>query len=164
MIFREALRHRPFWVSIFVLLILFVIVASMLPAYDLPDMETNRDKVLHFIGYCGITGFVASIFRGRIVLVIALGLIALGGLIEIAQSTLTTTRSGDWIDFGVDAAGVLVGYLLALTPLGNLVLWVDRLFSGPHPGETESDAEPDTNAGGDGSTDSTDPKGDAAPN
>lgn len=36
-----------------------------------------------------------------------------GGLIEIMQATLTTTRSGDICDLGFDTLGTLCGFLLA---------------------------------------------------
>ena len=47
--------------------------------------------------------------------------IALGGLLEILQSTLTTYRSGEWLDFVADALGALVG-----SGLGLLFLFFTR--------------------------------------
>jgi VanZ family protein len=35
-----------------------------------------------------------------------------GGLIEIAQNHLTTSRRGDWIDWGADLAGLAAGIWL----------------------------------------------------
>ena len=37
---------------------------------------------------------------------------AFGGAIEIAQAHLTTTRSGDWLDFAADCVGVLLAALV----------------------------------------------------
>ena len=33
--------------------------------------------------------------------------VCFGGLVEVLQATLTTCRSGDWLDFVADAVGVL---------------------------------------------------------
>ena len=38
--------------------------------------------------------------------------IAMGGIIEVLQATLTTNRSGDWLDFLADAAGVCCAQII----------------------------------------------------
>ena len=43
--------------------------------------------------------------------------VAIGGLIEILQAYLTTSRSGDWFDFLFDGIGALLG--LGITSLIN---------------------------------------------
>ena len=40
------------------------------------------------------------------------GMILLGGLVELGQAYCTTTRSGEWLDFWADSIGVLLGNLL----------------------------------------------------
>ena len=47
------------------------------------------------------------------------GMIILGGLVELGQAYCTTTRSGEWLDFFADSIGVL---------LGNLLGWLMRLY------------------------------------
>jgi VanZ family protein len=37
-----------------------------------------------------------------------------GGIIEILQTYLTTSRSGDWMDFLFDTIGVFLGILICL--------------------------------------------------
>ena len=37
------------------------------------------------------------------------GMIILGGLVELGQAYCTTTRSGEWLDFYADSVGVLLG-------------------------------------------------------
>lgn len=39
--------------------------------------------------------------------------IVMSGLIEIGQSTLTTTRSGDWMDFVANTTGVFLATLFS---------------------------------------------------
>ncbi|MCD8288246.1 MAG: VanZ family protein [Porphyromonadaceae bacterium] len=45
--------------------------------------------------------------------------IAFGGIMELAQISLTRYRSGDWMDWIADAAGVLLGLWL-----GKPLLWL----------------------------------------
>ncbi len=47
------------------------------------------------------------------------GMIILGGLVELGQAYCTTTRSGEWLDFFADSIGVL---------LGNLLGWLMHLY------------------------------------
>ena len=51
------------------------------------------------------------------------GMIILGGLVELGQAYCTTTRSGEWLDFFADSIGVL---------LGNLLGWLMHLYYKSH--------------------------------
>ena len=42
------------------------------------------------------------------------GMIILGGLVELGQAYCTTTRSGEWLDFYADSLGVLLGTIVGL--------------------------------------------------
>ena len=42
------------------------------------------------------------------------GMIILGGLVELGQAYCTTTRSGEWLDFYADTVGVLLGNAFGL--------------------------------------------------
>ena len=42
------------------------------------------------------------------------GMIILGGLVELGQAYCTTTRSGEWLDFYADSIGVLLGNAFGL--------------------------------------------------
>ena len=42
------------------------------------------------------------------------GMIILGGLVELGQAYCTTTRSGEWLDFYADSVGVLLGNAFGL--------------------------------------------------
>jgi hypothetical protein len=42
------------------------------------------------------------------------GMIILGGLVELGQAHCTTTRSGEWLDFFADSIGVLLGNAFGL--------------------------------------------------
>ena len=53
----------------------------------------------------------------RVVLLAVVGMILLGGLIELLQAYCTTTRSGEWLDFWADTIGVLLGNAVGLLML-----------------------------------------------
>ena len=108
----ELPRYRVAWISLAWLLVLGVAVGSLLP--DLPDLGAVRsDKLMHFVAY----GALAFMFMGAVGrrhwLRIALGLLAFGGSLELAQATLTGTRFGEWLDMAANAAGVGAGVLAA---------------------------------------------------
>ena len=42
------------------------------------------------------------------------GMVILGGLVELGQAYCTTTRSGEWLDFFADSIGVLLGNAFGL--------------------------------------------------
>lgn len=77
------------------------------------------DKVVHFLMYFGFMSVI--IFETRkafksINILFLTGLIPLfyGILMEILQSTLTLTRSGDFFDALADGSGILVSILLCI--------------------------------------------------
>ncbi|MBP1542013.1 MAG: VanZ family protein [Prevotella sp.] len=84
------------------------------------------DKWTHLVMYGGTSSviwweYIRSHIRldfRRLLLFAVVGMIILGGLIELLQAYCTTTRSGEWFDFMADSIGVLigsaVGVLLAL--------------------------------------------------
>jgi len=72
----------------------------------------EADKLVHFIMYSFLTGVLLfenrKIISGRRQLfIIVLTSAFLGGLLEVLQALLTTTRSGSIFDFLADLVGVL---------------------------------------------------------
>lgn len=89
------------------------------PETKAPDIP-YLDKIVHFCMYGGLTTllWIEYFWHHKginwIHLIIG-GMICptlMSGLVEIGQSTLTTTRSGDWMDFIANATGVLVASLI----------------------------------------------------
>jgi len=122
----ELPRYRAAWIALGWLLVLGVAVGSLLPS--LPDAGTwVSDKLMHLAAY----GALAFLFMGaagrRHWLRIALGLLALGAAIELAQATLTGTRSGEWLDMAANAAGVMAGLAAAAAVPGNWCRQVEIL-------------------------------------
>jgi VanZ family protein len=113
---------KKYWLTI-----LFVIVIIILCFINPPEMETqpmtNFDKLAHFLMFMGLSGtmffdnsfyFKKQVARWSIFWGSFLFPIVFSGGIEIAQEYLTTTRSGDWMDFLFDTIGVSCGCLICL--------------------------------------------------
>ncbi len=108
------------WLGIVLLLALSLAPISG-PKLDLP----SGDKYLHALSYCVTMLWFAQLSARRWLL--AFGLVALGALIEGLQG-LTGYRHPDLGDAAANTAGVLVGWLLSLTPMGCSLLWLDRVL------------------------------------
>ena len=114
---------KKYWLSILAILIIFVLCFINTAAFvQLPPVR-NFDKFVHFILFLGLSGVIffdnTSYLRYSISKVrISLGSFyiptAIGGLIEIMQSVLTRSRTGDWFDFLCDGIGAIIGMGIAL--------------------------------------------------
>ena len=104
--------------------VLLIWVLSLLPFFPetpLDDVEFI-DKWTHLVMYggtcCVIWWEYARQHRRmnwrKLLLWAVFGMVALGGLMELLQDYCTTTRSGEWLDFCADSAGVLLGTLAGL--------------------------------------------------
>ena len=99
-------------------LVAVIIVGLVLMLQPLPPGSWTEhwfdgaDKVFHlaFFALLWFLGLQARLASGK---VIAVGLLLLGGGIELAQAGFTTTRSASWADMVADAAGLLLGAALA---------------------------------------------------
>lgn len=105
---------------------LLIAMLSLFPV-SVPEIAQNVpliDKWVHFVMY----GFLSFVIWGETIVnekrdntkkaawwLLIFGCISpalLGGLLEIAQATLTTTRSGEWLDFYADSIGAVLGSIL----------------------------------------------------
>ena len=126
----STLRRYP----LSLILTLLIAVASLFPL-SLPEVVQDvpfYDKWGHFLMYGVLTLVIWAEYAhshrrpGRSApgsmpahswcTLALLGVIApclLGGLLEIMQATLTSTRSGEWMDFLADSFGVFLGAVVA---------------------------------------------------
>ena len=106
-------------------LIFFLSFTPFFPETPFDDVKFI-DKWTHFVMYGGTTSVIwwehlrhykrearkpnlQALFWFAFV-----GMIILGGLVELGQAYCTTTRSGEWLDFLADSFGVLLGTALGL--------------------------------------------------
>jgi VanZ family protein len=90
-------------------------VLLLMPAYTVPQAFNFYDKAQHGLVFVTLTLAGLMAFPDRLK-TICLGLCLYGGLMEVCQSQLTTTRHGDMLDWAADSVGIAVGlgvYLLS---------------------------------------------------
>lgn len=116
-------RNYPF--SLFCILLIWVLsLTPFFPETPLDDVAFI-DKWTHFIMYGGTCSVIwlenlrfqrrqGLSFNGKQLFWAMVGMVALGGLMELLQAYCTTTRSGEWLDFWSDSVGVLLGTLVGL--------------------------------------------------
>jgi VanZ family protein len=121
------LRYPRLWLAIGLLLAAVITVLSLIPNTELPDLKVS-DKIEHLLAYVALGFCFASVVVRRDWGWLVLSLLAFGALIEVAQGMMSLGRSADVRDFVADGAGIAIGLLLALTPLGRWARWLESLF------------------------------------
>ena len=120
----KPLRRLPMWLALWFTGIAAVVVVCLVPGQDLPRIPLS-DKVEHALAFAALAASAVQLFvRGLPLLVAAVGLLALGVGIELAQAGFTTTRAMEGADVVADAIGIVAGALLAWTPLRDVLLKV----------------------------------------
>ncbi len=107
-------------------LIALVVMLSLLPVEI--DLSQGRDKWSHFLAYGVLMFWFGAIYTQRMrQLMIALALVGLGVGLEFLQRE-TGYRSYEVADMVADTIGVLLGWVVVLTPLGRIFVWLERHF------------------------------------
>ena len=100
------LRFPKLWSTIGWLLLAGGIVGSLIPGPALRDIGLDlSDKVMHAGAYFTLMVWFAGFYRRELYPLIAAVLLALGMSLDLLQ-ILTETRSFDWYDVAMNAAGV----------------------------------------------------------
>ena len=115
----QIVRKYPF--SLFCILLIWVLsLAPYFPETPLDDV-VFIDKWTHLVMYGGTCTVIwweylrhHDILNRSKLLFTLVGMILLGGVMELLQAYCTTTRSGEWLDFWADSIGVLLGYIVGL--------------------------------------------------
>lgn len=122
----KPLRRPRLWLGLWWLAIIVLIVVCLIPLDALPPLPDNSDKIEHLLGYFLLSAAAVQLFAGwRVLLLAAVGLIALGIGIEFAQG-FTAYRSSDAADALANTVGVLLGMATALTPWRDLLLRLEK--------------------------------------
>lgn len=121
------LRFARAWRLLSIASLIVVLTTTVLPAdWFWPDDPALRfdlnDKWLHGLTFLGLTLWFCGQFRPSSYWRIALGLLAFGVLIEIAQRAVSY-RSAELLDLGADLVGIVAGVLIALAGAGG---WAPR--------------------------------------
>ena len=134
------LRYSRRWRMAGMALLAAVLVASLLPAawfwsdpVEFVSWFVHVDKWLHGITFAVLALWFAGQYRRRSYWRIAAGLLVFGVLIEGCQR-LVTYRSSEWFDIVADAAGILVGLVIATAGLGGWSLRLEGWYLRRKPG------------------------------
>lgn len=120
------LRFPWVWLTCGWLLVLGVIVGSLVPG-EMLQAITISDKIMHAGTYFVLMVWFAGLYPRHRQLLIALTLIGLGIVLDVAQGG-TATRSFDLLDIAADALGVAVGLVLSLWLLNGWCERVERML------------------------------------
>lgn len=121
-----VLKLRLLWLAMGWAMLVAVVVLSLIPVNV--DMAEGGDKWLHFIAY-GSLMFWFCLLHDR-QWRIAVAFVALGILLEFAQGQ-TGYRSFEYADMIANGLGVILGWIIAMTPLKHSLAWTERLFTSP---------------------------------
>ena len=122
----KPLRRPRLWLGLWIAAIVALIVVCLVPLDSLPPLPENSDKLEHLMGYFALSAAAVQLFGSRRALSLAaMGLIALGVGVEIAQG-FTAYRSADPVDALANTLGVVLGMATALTPWRDLLLRLEN--------------------------------------
>ena len=131
------LRYSKRWHAASMMLLLFVLAATMMPAvwfwsdrHVFLTWFVDVDKWLHGITFVILALWFAGQYRPGSYWRIGIGLILFGFLIEGCQR-LVTYRSADWFDIWADTAGIVVGLSIAAAGIGGWSLRVENWYLRP---------------------------------
>ncbi len=103
-----------------------VVVLSLTPAPDLPDLPSGSDKLEHFLVYAALAAGAVQLYaRWPSLLGAGLGLVLMGIGLEYAQGELTATRLMDRWDALANTLGVIAGLATQLSPWRDALLRFD---------------------------------------
>jgi VanZ family protein len=86
-------------------------VLLLMPSYAVPKAFDFYDKAQHGLMFTTLL-LVGLLAYPQRLPTVAWGLVLYGGLMEVLQTMLTTTRHGDWFDWLADSAGIAVGLVV----------------------------------------------------
>ncbi len=113
------LRYHRAWFALGVLWIATVIFLSLMSKPPHPLSFEQSDKLSHFLAYGWLMLWFCQLYTGTARRWgLAVAFVALGVGLEFLQS-LTPDRTYDVFDMAANTSGVLLGWLLAITPLAH---------------------------------------------
>lgn len=122
-----ALRWHLRWLTAGWVMVVLVVLASLTPIAGQRGMLPHLDKLEHALAYLVLMAWFGGLSRPRAHRWIALGLLALGAAVELAQGA-GPWRRADWADLAADAAGIALGWLLARGPVPGWFVRVEARF------------------------------------
>ena len=121
----KPFRRPALWAGLWMLAIALVVVASLVPGRDLPDLKVS-DKTEHLAAYALLAAGAVQVFaRRRSWAVVCVLLVLMGIAIEFLQAQMAMGRMLDRYDALANTIGVLIGLATAFTPWRDALLRFD---------------------------------------
>jgi len=120
--------RRPWlWTALWVVAVAVVVIGSLLPVQDLPEVPGGFDKVEHFTAYAALAAGAVQLFQRRLSWgFVCVLLVLMGIVLEYLQARMGLGRMLDRQDALANAIGVLIGLATSFTPWRDALLRQDR--------------------------------------
>lgn len=120
--------RRPWlWSGLWMLAVAVVVIGSLVPAHDLPEVPHGFDKIEHFVAYSALAAGAVQLYARRLSWGFVCVLLVLLGIgLEFLQAQMGLGRMLDSQDALANGIGVLIGLATAFTPWRDLLLRIDR--------------------------------------
>ncbi len=119
---------RKYPLAIVIIIVIFYLSFFTPPKTELDEVQ-NIDKLVHICMYGGLCLILwieyirthTYINRTKIFIGAIVAPIIMSGIIEIMQSYCTTNRSGDWMDFAFNCAGIIIAAAIGYYILPGII-------------------------------------------
>ncbi len=120
--------RRPWvWSGLWMLAMAAVVIGSLVPAQDLPEVPRGFDKLEHFGAYAVLAAGAVQLFVRRLSWgFVCIMLVLMGIGLEYLQGQMALGRMLDRQDALANTIGVLIGLASAFTPWRDALLRLDR--------------------------------------
>jgi VanZ family protein len=120
------LKYHRLWLAAGGLMVGMVVYLSLTPQPPVPLTFDNADKFEHVLAYASLSYWFCQLYTtGWARLAVITALIGLGVGLEYVQGW-TGYRTFDVMDMLADGTGVFAGGLLACTPVGRMLAFIEH--------------------------------------
>jgi VanZ family protein len=123
----KNLKFARLWWAAGWILLFGMIISCLEPPRYVPNLHVS-DKIEHAGAYFLLTFWFGGLLARRSYPPMAVAMLVLGALIEVAQGAMGWGRTEDFWDFVADAEGVFAALVLIYAGLGTWLVHIERLF------------------------------------
>ena len=122
---RPELGHASLWLGTGAAYVAAIVWLSLTP--HPPQPFHLWDKAAHFLVYATLAVWFGAVIRRSAHVLVVIFVTALGVVLEFAQGW-SGLRQFELADMAANGLGALAGVLVALTPVGNTLIRIERLW------------------------------------